>query len=266
MDIVVNELPTASFSADMVEGCAPLSVNLVSSNTVGDHIWTIQNGDILNGTNVNTTFASSGCYDVTLLVQENGCSSTITISDYICVQNNPTAEFTFNPQTFTDVNQQVTFNNNSQGAVDYVWNFGDGSSSEIINPSHIYEETEEGVIITLTAISEYGCMHSVEHFIPYDEQEIYYVPNTFTPDGDNFNQVFAPVFYSGFDPYNFSMLIFNRWGEIIFETHNAEIGWDGSFGPHVGVVEDGMYTWKITYKNPQTDERKILIGHVLLLT
>ncbi len=265
MDIVVNELPTASFSADMVEGCAPLSVNLVSSNTVGDNIWTIQNGDILNGTNVNTTFASSGCYDVTLLVQENGCSSTITISDYICVQNNPTAEFTFNPQTFTDVNQQVTFNNNSQGAVDYVWNFGDGSSSEIINPSHIYEETEEGVIITLTAISEYGCMHSVEHFIPYDEQEIYYVPNTFTPDGDNFNQVFAPVFYSGFDPYNFSMLIFNRWGEIIFETHNAEIGWDGSFGPHVGVVEDGMYTWKITYKNPQTDERKILIGHVLLL-
>ena len=61
------------------------------------------------------------------------------------------------------------------------------------------------------------------------------------------------------------MLIFNRWGEVVFETHNAEVGWDGSFGPSVGLVADGMYTWKITYKNPQTDERKILIGHVLVL-
>jgi gliding motility-associated-like protein len=265
MDIVVSPLPTVSFSADNVEGCAPLSISLESSNATGNNIWTIGNGDILNGTNVSTSFTSPGCYDVTLFVQENGCSTTMTIIDYICVQNNPTAEFNFNPQTFTDVNQQVIFNNNSQGAVDYIWNFGEGSSSEITNPSHVFEDTEEGAIITLTAISEFGCTHSVEHIIPYDEQEIFYVPNTFTPDGDNFNQVFAPVFYSGFDPYNFSMLIFNRWGELIFETQNAEIGWDGSFGPHVGVVADGMYTWKITYKNPQTDERKILIGHVLVL-
>ena len=108
-------------------------------------------------------------------------------------------------------------------------------------------------------------MDSVSIVIPFDEQEIFYVPNTFTPDGDNFNQVFSPVFYSGFDPFNFEMLIFNRWGQVIFETHNTEIGWDGSYSDQAGVVSDGMYTWKITYKNPKTDERKILIGHVLVL-
>ena len=265
MEIIVNSLPTVVFAADNLEGCAPLTSSLTGGSATGNNIWTIGNGEILNGTNVNTTFTLPGCYDVTLFVEENGCSNTMTVTDYICVQNDPTAAFTFNPQTFTDVNQEVTFSNNSQGATSYTWDFGEGTTSETTNPSHTYFNTEDGVVITLTAISEFGCTHTIDHFIPYDEQEIYYIPNTFTPDGDNFNQVFSPVFYSGFDPYNFSMLIFNRWGEVVFETHNSEVGWDGSFGPTVGLVADGMYTWKITYKNPQTDERKILVGHVLVL-
>ena len=61
------------------------------------------------------------------------------------------------------------------------------------------------------------------------------------------------------------MLIFNRWGELIFETRNADKGWDGSYGLSGGVAQDGVYTWKITYKNPETDERKIVVGHVTLL-
>ena len=265
MDIVVNPLPTVSFSADNLEGCAPLNVSLESGNSTGNNIWTIGNGEVLNGASVNTLFTSSGCYDVTLVVEENGCSNTMTINDYICVQEDPIAQFTFSPETFTDVNEQVTFSNNSMGAVDYLWNFGDGATSNITNPTHLFAETEEGVIVSLTAISEFGCIHTVEHIIPYDEQEVFYVPNTFTPDGDNFNQIFSPIFYSGFDPFNFSMLIFNRWGELIFETKNAEIGWDGSYSDKAGVVADGIYTWKITYKNPQTDERKIIVGHVLVL-
>ena len=265
MDIVVNALPIVSFSADNLEGCAPLNVSLQSGNSTANNIWTIGNGEVLSGASVSTLFTSSGCYDVTLLVEENGCSNTMTINDYICVQEDPIAQFTFSPETFTDVNEQVTFSNNSQGAVDYLWNFGDGETSNITNPTHLFEETEEGVIVSLTAISEFGCIHTVEHVIPYDEQEVFYVPNTFTPDGDNFNQIFTPIFYSGFDPFNFSMLIFNRWGELIFETKNAEIGWDGSYSDKAGVVADGIYTWKITYKNPQTDERKIIVGHVLVL-
>jgi PKD repeat protein len=182
MDIVINPLPTVSFSADNLEGCAPLNVSLESGNSTGNNIWTIGNGEVLNGASVNTLFTSSGCYDVTLVVEENGCSNTMTINDYICVQEDPIAQFTFSPETFTDVNEQVTFSNNSMGAVDYLWNFGDGATSNITNPTHLFGETEEGVIVSLTAISEFGCIHTVEHVIPYDEQEVFYVPNTFTPD------------------------------------------------------------------------------------
>ena len=97
----------------------------------------------------------------------------MTINEYICVQGDPLAQFTFNPEIFTDVNELVTFTNNSQGAVDYIWNFGDGTTSNITNPTHLFEETEEGAIIILTAISEFGCIDSVSHVIPFDEQEIF---------------------------------------------------------------------------------------------
>ncbi|MDG2154283.1 MAG: gliding motility-associated C-terminal domain-containing protein, partial [Crocinitomicaceae bacterium] len=265
MDIVVNSLPTVTFSADNIEGCSPLNVNLSGGSATGNNIWTLGNGDVLNGTSVNTSFLFPGCYDVTLFVEENGCSNTLTLNDYICVQNDPIASFSVSPQSFTDVNQLVELTNSSQGAVDYIWNFGDGYTGQTINPSHLYSETEAGIMITLIAISDFGCIDSTQVFIPFNEQEIFYVPNTFTPDGDNFNQIFTPIFYSGFDPYNFEMLIFNRWGEIIFETHDSKKGWDGSYGLNGTDAQDGIYTWKIIYKNPETDERKIVVGHVTLL-
>jgi gliding motility-associated-like protein len=117
----------------------------------------------------------------------------------------------------------------------------------------------------LTAISTLGCTNETQYTITYEISPLIYVPNTFTPDGDNYNQVFTPVFTTGYDPYNFEMLIFNRWGELIFESHDASIGWDGSYGTNGNDVQDGVYTWKITYKNPQNDKRQILVGHVTLI-
>ena len=96
-----------------------------------------------------------------------------------------------------------------------------------------------------------------------EEELIFYVPNTFTPDDDEFNQTFNPVFSSGFDPYDFNMLIFDRWGEVVFETNNAEIGWDGTY--HGKLVQEGTYTWKIEFKTSKNDARKIAVGHTNVL-
>ena len=72
------------------------------------------------------------------------------------------------------------------------------------------------------------------------------MPNAFTPDDDEFNQTFMPVFTSGFDPQDFTLLIFDRWGELIFESHNHDVGWDGKFQGK--LVQDGVYVWKIEFK------------------
>ena len=104
--------------------------------------------------------------------------------------------------------------------------------------------------VILYAYSSLGCVDTAYINFLIVEELIYYVPNSFTPDGDMYNQTFQPVFTAGFDPYDFEMLIFNRWGETIFETHDASIGWDGTYG---GVLcQDGTYTWKTESHDPST--------------
>ena len=89
-----------------------------------------------------------------------------------------------------------------------------------------------------------------------------YVPNAFTPDGDAFNQTFKPII-TGIDIYDYELLIFDRWGELIFESHNKEVGWDGSYQGN--LVQDGVYVWKIKIKIEDVDERRTFYGHVSVL-
>lgn len=120
-------------------------------------------------------------------------------------------------------------------------------------------------MVTLYAYSASGCVDSSFVIINYSEDEIFYVPNTFTPDQDEFNQTWGPVFTQGFDPFNFELLIFNRWGEIIWESHDAEGRWDGSYGNSGVDCPDGVYVWKIAYKPKETDKKNIVTGHLTLI-
>ena len=263
IDILINELPFVSFSGDTLVGCAPHVVNLTSTD--GSGTWTVGNGVVVEGTQAQVTLFNSGCYDVTLEIEQDGCANSLTTENYLCVEEAPVADFTATPGVFTDQDVLVVFTNLSIGASSFIWDFGDQNTSAYINPSNLYELTEEGAFITLIAVSDFGCTDEAQLIIEYEEQEVFYVPNTFTPDGDNFNQMFTPVFYSGFDPYNFEMLIYNRWGELVFESQNADIGWDGTYGYSGMKASDGAYTWKITYKTPKTDQRKVIVGHVTLI-
>ena len=106
-------------------------------------------------------------------------------------------------------------------------------------------------------------MKSTIETVNVTEELIFWVPNSFTPDGDSYNEYFRAIFTSGYDPYDFSLLIFNRWGEIVWESHDDEVGWDGTYGGK--LVQDGTYTWKIEFKTSETDERIMINGHVNII-
>ena len=89
------------------------------------------------------------------------------------------------------------------------------------------------------------------------------MPNTFTPDGDKFNQEFKPVFTSGFDPFDFEMQIFNRWGELVFQTNDHNIGWDGSYQNKLS--KEGVYMYKLQFRDKVTDNKTTKQGTVNLL-
>ena len=265
--VAVNPLPAAIFIADTLSGCAPLSVqfNADTTNQLATYQWSSSNGASGVGDQASLTFLNTGCYDITLTASMNGCVNSTTSNGYICVQENPIANFASSINDFTQPNESVTFTNNSNGASGYIWSFGDGTLGNEMNPIHLYSGTNNGYTVTLIAITSMGCLDSTSMTIGYEETASYYIPNAFTPDGDKFNQTFRPIFSSGIDYQNYTMLIFNRWGEVVFETHNVLIGWDGSYGIEGLDAQPGVYTYQITVKIPETDERKIIAGHVNLL-
>jgi gliding motility-associated-like protein len=272
VNVVVNPNPIVTFTADVTTGCSPLAVNL--SNTTlnsSNCTWTLSNGlTFANCGSIPVTFTQAGCYDVALTTtNSNGCTSAFAIPSFICVQAQPDAEFIASPNPVTTDNTLVNFTNESSGADSYSWNFGDDSAlSTLSDPFHVFpDNSEANYMVTLIASTSFGCIDSAMAIIEVQEGLLYYIPNSFTPDGDLFNQTFKPIFTSGFDPFDYTLLIFNRWGEIVFESRNPEIGWDGTYGGNheIGLCQEGVFTWKIEFKTIRNDERKMIVGHVNLL-
>jgi gliding motility-associated-like protein len=272
VNVVVNPIPAVAFTPGATTGCAPFTTTLTNTTTgVSNCVWTISNGTTLTGCGtVPVTFTQAGCFDVTLTTTSaEGCSSSMTANDLICVEAPPIASFEPSENQLSNLNTEVNFNNTTTGATTYLWDFGDGSlTSTDVNPSHVYPTEPVGNYnVMLIAYSPLGCTDTAYSLIQIYEELIFYVPNTFTPDNDTYNPVFKPVFTSGFDPFDYTLLIFNRWGEIIFESHNAEVGWDGSYGSNgeIEMCQDGTYTWKIEFKVTRWDERRQVVGHVNLI-
>ena len=267
--VSITPLPIIDLVPSITSGCVPQAVDFVN-NTIGGSIYNWDFGDGSTSTLINPShnYTSVGCYDVTLTASTlNGCTFTTTFPSIVCVELTPTASFFASPSPITTDYPVSTMVNTSQDAVAYSWDFGDGTASSIeVTPTHTFPGSDVTTYtITLVAYSLTGCTDTARVNIEVFEDIVYYVPNAFTPDGDNFNQTFKPIFTSGYDPYDYVMVIYDRWGEVIFESRDADYGWDGTYAGSNGIVKDGTYVWTIEFKVTQTSERKRIEGHVNLL-
>ncbi|MEY4804971.1 MAG: hypothetical protein RL331_1492, partial [Bacteroidota bacterium] len=258
-------LPISNFDANFLEGCVPLSVTLSAQYANYDNYdWFVDNQLVSTGAQTTIDFTMQGSFNVGLTTSQNGCISTTIFPGFITTQNQPIAAFESSLLYFTEETQLVQFNNTSINATSYFWDFGSGENTVIENPSHQFTEVSNGREITLIATSTMGCVDSAVIFLDYNPGLIYYVPNTFTPDGDQFNQTFLPIFSSGIDLNNYHLQIYNRWGELIFESFDLEEGWDGNT-PTNDKSPIGVYTYIIEVKDPENDGRIQISGHVNLI-
>ena len=271
LSVTVNGGPPVTFDADTLIGCSPLTVTFTNTTpNVQFATWDFGNGwSSTNTGSVTQTFVIGGCYDITLSIVDNqGCTGVLSYDDLICVEENPVAGFIASTNVVSEINSTVQFSNTTVGATNYSWDFGD--FSPFVNdedPIHDYAGNELGnYVVTLIATTPFGCADTIQGIIIMREDLLFYVPNTFTPDGDDFNETFMPIFYSGFETDDYHLTVFNRWGEIVFESYNSAIGWDGTYGANKDfIAQQGTYTWKIEFKTTWKDERKTVIGHVNLL-
>jgi gliding motility-associated-like protein len=271
-DVQIDVTPILNpfFDADITVGCAPLTVTFNNLTTGGAScVWDFGTGATSAGCGTQTfTYSSPGIFNVSLMITDAaGCTYTNTLLDYINVNDAPHASFQPDQYILDDLDTEVEFTNNSTGASSYEWQFGDGSAlTTIENPSHFFPTQGQNstYVVSLIATNGNACTDTAQVVITVQDIIIFYVPNVFTPDGDDFNEIFQPVFVSGYDPYDFHLLIFNRWGEPIFESFNADIGWSGTYSDQ-GLVEDGVYVWKIEFRESMSDKRHNHTGHVTVL-
>lgn len=134
------------------------------------------------------------------------------------------------------------------------------STSE--NPSFMFPEGVTGEYpITLAVMTERGCVDTITYIFHVIPDVLFYAPNTFTPDGDEFNQLWLPQI-TGIDIYDYDMFIFNRWGELIWESHDPSVGWDGTYNGK--LVQDGTYVWRARVSNLYDDAKEEFSGSINL--
>jgi gliding motility-associated-like protein len=244
--MTVNIIPIAAppFTSNVTTGCTPMNVSFTTP-AIPNVTYDYSINNISFGTNpsANYNFTNAGCYDVTLTATNQGCVRSTTIPDMICVETAPSVFFSASPTILENSEQQVVFTNNTIGGVNYSWDLGDGSTSTEINLDHLYSNINGNYAVTLTSSTALGCSSSYTVTLTYIDNPVFYIPNTFTPDEDQFNQTWGPVFTSGFDPFNFDLFIYNRWGEKMAELNDVNDFWDGkSKGKE---VPDGKYFYVI---------------------
>jgi gliding motility-associated-like protein len=266
----VNTFINSPFDISFSPNICPSEVISITNNTPGtDCIW-----EIFNSTNqqqysgcglISDIFYNPGLYNVTLnMISPDGCPMDTTINNAFEVYPEPLAAFSWSPNIGSILTSNtILFNNESIGGTIYDWVLGDGSVSNDYNTSNTYN-TYGNYEVILYVENDYGCLDTAYGEIIINNELVIYVPNTFTPDGNEFNNVFKATIY-GNDPYDFKMLIYNRWGEIVWESYNQEIPWDGKYNGK--PIQDGTYVWEIhlTVESETEALPKRFYGHVNVL-
>jgi gliding motility-associated-like protein len=268
--IDVLPLPVPLISTLSPAVCEPANF-VVQSNTdpnMVEHLfWTISDGQqFTDQESITTANMDAGNYNIQLIVESpNGCIDSTTFFNFLTVYPKPTANFTYSPNPVKMFNTEVHLTNYSFNGVSNEWFIQDGnpSYSQSENVQTMFPDGETGNYnILLVTTSSFGCIDSLVKTIAVLPEILLYVPNSFTPDGDEFNQQWG-IQMSGMDTYNFVIRLYNRWGEIVWESFNPSETWDGTYNG--SLVQQGTYTWTIEAKDPNNDDKFEYSGHVLVL-
>ncbi|MDG2463588.1 MAG: gliding motility-associated C-terminal domain-containing protein [Crocinitomicaceae bacterium] len=254
------------------QACAPDTFTFVNTSVNGADImstvYDFSNGvtQIVSGMDtVLQDFQIAGMYDLTMTVTSNyGCIYTGTFPGIVSALQRPTAKFSMTTNPTTIFETEIGMIDQSIGAAQWYWvapETLEGTSTEQ-NPRFNFPQKEGNYAIFLMVTSPQGCTDTTRNFIEVQNDFVLYAANTFTPDGDQFNQNWRVV-TDGLDPSDFELEVFNRWGQVIWLSKDPLAEWDGTYAGK--IVPDGIYNWKLRTKKTGTDEPRIFTGSVMIM-
>jgi gliding motility-associated-like protein len=254
--VTLYPLPIVNFTSHDTVKCAPVCATFAGTSTQGCQTatWTFGDGGTANTCNsAQHCYYVAGIYSVTYSVIDlHGCPGSQTIANYIDALPVPEAEFSASPQPTTILDPAIYFTNLStvdSNIISWTWNFGDLSNagSIIKNPQFTYPDTG-CYVVSLIVVASDGCSDTIQHPVCIQPDFTFYAPNTFTPNGDGKNDVWMP-YGEGIDPKNYHLMMFDRWGNLMFETYVWGQGWDGRANGGADIAQIDTYVWKVDLKD-----------------
>lgn len=265
--------PVLDFTYNPDRGCAPLTVTFTNTSLYADpstYYWEFgENQGTSRAVNPTYTYNEPGVYSVTLSAT-NASGETVTITKHAIIEvyPRPSAQFGLKPRVIYVPGGTLYTDNQSFGATHYLWDFGDGSTSTEYEPSHTYNDAGKGSFdVSLIAYNDLGCSDTLkmDAAIQVLDGGRLLIPNAFTPslsgpgNTSGHNDVFMPLM-QGITEYQ--LMVFNRWGELLFETRDPSQGWDGYYKGK--LCQQDVYVYKIQAKFAD-GETVTRIGDVNLL-
>lgn len=248
----VYPLPVANFTILEQSGCEPFVVPFTDESVTGtplSYLWDFGDGSTSTEVNPIHTYQQEGIYDVLLtIISSSGCIDTLTFvqNDLIEVLVSPQAAISVDVAEKSIFEATFDFTDLSSGATTCVVEMGNGdNNSNCGNFNYEYADTGN-YKVTQVVYNNIGCADTAIIWIRVDPEYRFFIPNTFTPGNDNLNEIFKPI-TMGVGKYSF--YIFNRWGKLVFESHDILTGWNGQMMNTGAMSPNGVYTYLIQYGN-----------------
>lgn len=265
----VKPVPPLVLTADTLLGCAPFEVHFNLQDTTGaaSADWNFHDGLELPHWPMQAqhTFPDWGYYDVYVNAHwPNGCSYDSTYAALVHVVRVPDADFTWTPSPPTIFEHEVQFHELSDSAaVHFFWTIAGSDTSTLPDPTYDFPDDVGRLYPVQLIIQNYlGCPDTIVRMVEVKDAFQVYIPTAFTPDGDDINETLT-VEGNDIADAEFHWMIFDRWGEKLFDTTDRHKGWNGKVGGH--VVPPGVYPWMLRVRSAYTDISRDLRGFVTVV-
>ncbi|TXC76226.1 T9SS type B sorting domain-containing protein [Luteibaculum oceani] len=240
----------------IAQDCAPLEIVLVDTvnknSAYLNYTWTLESGEMYNTNPFRYQFDNPGEYELDLTISSAyGCNTKASQPYKIFVKPSPIANASSDKISTSLLDPKIQFFNLSSGYTSFIWDLPNGNSSQENNPVVTFADTGN-YIVNLGVLNQFGCFDEFQITVRVNPYVSFKVPTAFTPNTQggnggyyNKNDLNNDVFHPTADfVNNFNMKIFNRWGELVFESNDIHRGWDGYYKGKLS--QQDVYIWKIT--------------------
>ena len=266
VDAITKTIPYFPIPALQIEsptdflGCQP---GTITFNNLSEPIseaytinWDFGDGGMSDALSPTYTYENVGIFSVELsVVSPIGCKTDTLFPDLVVIKPAPIADFIFAPEEPSNIEPEVFFTDRSVDAIAWEWSFGPFGSSNQPNPSFTFRDTGRYEVVQ-EVIHPSGCRDTITKIVDVKPEVRYFLPNAFTPNADSKNDTYQGVGIM-IGAQDFTLNIWNRWGELVFTTNDPNQGWNGRKFNRGEEVPNGVYVAIANFRTPRGEPVEI---------